>query len=614
MVHPGRGKCQKRKRDSNVPLQVVDCTPLQLWAWWNDMGLIEQGIIFKYLGFLTRIMQVEPKRDVIEALLSFWDPTNNVFRFSNFEMTPTLEEIAGFTGFGVRLHHQRLIAPRGISINKFFQHLSICKVKEKSLDKGWISLQFLYDRYGREDGFKKFGRTLNNKGSFETWKEHRRFAFMVAFLGTMVFPRRGGKINILLTGVVDVLIEKKNYTIVSMILADIYRALTVCQKGKRFFEGCNILLQLWIVEHLYRPPTVARFIQDRSDYITSHAKRVEKYRCPEGVNAWVEHFRSLTEDKITWNYPWFPWVEVIHMSSVRPFLLLMGIRGVQPYVPLRVLRQLGRRQILPITEDMKDFVSEVGPKVPLPEGLAQKIWDGCLVMGIGTMVKERHAGETHPEYSNWLEQQPRLQVRPERSVKEPIDHEAEIELAMRDYVAENQELRANLELARAALTQQQAEFEEERAKAIQRETLLRGQLDLATIRGTQVAELAVSRQQQLRTCDQKSQTDFDRERAQWIRERGRLREEIESVSTQERRAREMVASHDQQIRGWNQTCNSLRSKVRRLADRTAQMGLDYEEMNHEQFLAEVPEFAEYLMNSVQDIYQSVGGRVRPPSP
>ncbi|KAG5631432.1 hypothetical protein H5410_003149 [Solanum commersonii] len=128
-------------------------------------------------------MQVEPKRDVIEAFLSFWDPTHNVFHFSNFEMTPTLEEIASFTGFGVR--------------------------------------------YGKEDGFKKFGRKLNNKGSFETWKENRRFAFMVAFFGNNSFPRRGGKINILLTGVVNVLIEKKNYTIIPMILADIYRALTV---------------------------------------------------------------------------------------------------------------------------------------------------------------------------------------------------------------------------------------------------------------------------------------------------------------------------------------------------------------------------------------------------
>ncbi|KAK4716413.1 hypothetical protein R3W88_014751 [Solanum pinnatisectum] len=300
MVHLDREKCQKRKRDLNVPLQVVDCTPLQLWAWWKDMGLLEQGIIFKYLGFLTRIMQVDPKRDVIEALLSFWDPTNNDFCFSNFELTPTLEEIA---------------TPRGISINKLFQHLNICKAQEESLDKGWISSQFLYDRYGKEDRFKKFGRKLNNKRSFETWKEHRRFPFIVAFLGTMVFPRRGGKINIRLAGVVNVLIEKKNYTIVPMILADINRVLIVCQKGKHLFEGCNILLQLWIVKHLYRPPTVARFTQDRTDYIISHTKRVEKYRCPYGVNAWVECCRLLTEDKITWNYPWFPWEEVIHMLS-----------------------------------------------------------------------------------------------------------------------------------------------------------------------------------------------------------------------------------------------------------------------------------------------------------
>ncbi|KAH0694037.1 hypothetical protein KY285_021134 [Solanum tuberosum] len=231
------------------------------------------------------------------------------------------------------------------------------------------------------------------------------------------------------------------------------------------------------------------------------------------------------------------------------------------------------------------------------------------------MVKERHTEETHPEYSNWLEKQLLLQVRPKRYVKEPIDHEAEmnikVKLSMCDYLAENQALRAELELARAALTQQQVEFKEERAKATQRETLLQGQVNLATIRGSQIAELAVSRQQQLKTGDQNNQTDFNQERAQWIRERGRLRKELELVSTQGRRAREMVAPRDQQIRGWNQTCNSLRSKVHRLADRATQMGLDYQEINHEQFLAEVPEFIEYLTSSLQDIYQSVGGRLRP---
>ncbi|KAK4716412.1 hypothetical protein R3W88_014750 [Solanum pinnatisectum] len=76
----------------------------------------------------------------------------------------------------------------------------------------------------------------------------------------------------------------------------------------------------------------------------------------------------------------------------------------------------------------------------------------------------------------------------------------------------------------------------------------------------------------------------------------------------------MVASRDQQIRRWNQTCNLLLSKVHRLADPAAQMGLDYQEMNHEQFLVKVSEFTEYLATSLKDIYQSVRGHLRPQSP
>ncbi|KAH0773493.1 hypothetical protein KY290_010630 [Solanum tuberosum] len=66
----------------------------------------------------------------------------------------------------------------------------------------------------------------------------------------------------------------------------------------------------------------------------------------------------------------------------------------------------------------------MGPKIPLFEGLAQRIWDGCIIMGqIDMMVKERHKGENHSGYSDCLEKQPRLHVRPEKSLKGPIDHE-----------------------------------------------------------------------------------------------------------------------------------------------------------------------------------------------
>lgn len=140
---------------------------------------------------------------------------------------------------------------------------------------------------------------------------------------------------------------------------------------------------------------MARFIHNRSVYITSHVKRIEKYECPKKVNVWIKRFHLLNADKITWNFPWFPWEEVIYVLIFRPFFLLIGIRGVQPYVPLRVLRQLGRRQIVPITEDMKIFVFEVGPGIPLLEGFVQKIWDGYLVMEFETMVEESDIGEAH---------------------------------------------------------------------------------------------------------------------------------------------------------------------------------------------------------------------------
>ncbi|MCD9559082.1 hypothetical protein HAX54_016813 [Datura stramonium] len=36
MFYPGSEMCQKRKRDVNVPLQVVDRVSWQLWIWWNE--------------------------------------------------------------------------------------------------------------------------------------------------------------------------------------------------------------------------------------------------------------------------------------------------------------------------------------------------------------------------------------------------------------------------------------------------------------------------------------------------------------------------------------------------------------------------------------------------
>ena len=158
------------------------------------MDTFDYDEIHKYLDFLTSIMTIKPNREVIDALLTFWDPKNNVFYFLNFELTPTVGEIVAYVGYG-DIHRKKLIAPRLISINKVCKLMNLRNSKEESIEKGWVSLQFLYDRYGRQEGFKRYGKQLCNKGNFEAWKVHRRFAFMIAFLGTMVFPRREQKLT-----------------------------------------------------------------------------------------------------------------------------------------------------------------------------------------------------------------------------------------------------------------------------------------------------------------------------------------------------------------------------------------------------------------------------------
>ena len=52
----------------------------------------------------------------------------------------------------------------------------------------------------------------------------------------------------------------------------------------------------------------------------------------------------------------------------------MGLRGVQPYMPLRVMRQLEKRQFLPPNKDKGEFMYEFHPEIPLRKSEIFKIW------------------------------------------------------------------------------------------------------------------------------------------------------------------------------------------------------------------------------------------------
>ncbi|KAH0635947.1 hypothetical protein KY289_035862 [Solanum tuberosum] len=232
-------------------------------------------------------MEIDSRRDVIEALIPFWDPKNNVFQFSDFEMTPTLEEIASLMGKGssVRdadLHNKKPIIPKNVDAKKFLDLSKINQIEKDSLINGWVSLDFLYERYRQKDGFKNYQNQLSNQGGVEAWKANGSFAFMVTFLGIIVYPKRDKHIDIRLAEVVKMLTTMESPTIIPMILTNMFCALTKCINGEMYFEGCNILLQILFLEHLYHHDRAAKFTPDWCNYVSSHKKREEKINFPKG--------------------------------------------------------------------------------------------------------------------------------------------------------------------------------------------------------------------------------------------------------------------------------------------------------------------------------------------
>lgn len=100
-------------------------------------------------------MHIKLQEDLIKALVTFWDPVHNVFRFSDFEHTLTLEEIAGYIDFGQELRKQQLIFPRVPLVHKFFDLLKISKQMSKDrASKGSCLFYFLYFRFGHSAGIE----------------------------------------------------------------------------------------------------------------------------------------------------------------------------------------------------------------------------------------------------------------------------------------------------------------------------------------------------------------------------------------------------------------------------------------------------------------------------
>jgi len=191
--------------------------------WWHDLGDNSRKVVTKALGSLVGLLKVKPRKDIIKALIPFWDPAHNVFHFADFVLTPTLEEIAGYAGFDGNLRNQYPAAPRVVTPHNFLDLISISRdIRDGNLAKGFCTFYFLYRRYGNPRGFEMPDTGLTHAENQDKWEARRGLAFIMAFLGILICPRKDGNIELGLAGIADFMMKKANGTIVPMILAEIY--------------------------------------------------------------------------------------------------------------------------------------------------------------------------------------------------------------------------------------------------------------------------------------------------------------------------------------------------------------------------------------------------------
>ena len=97
---------------------VVKVNPI-LKTWWKDIQKNRELEVNELLGGLTALISVESDCHLIKALLKFWDTERLVFKFRDFELTPTIKEVGGFMGLAYK--ELEMIVPHKPSPRSFVE-------------------------------------------------------------------------------------------------------------------------------------------------------------------------------------------------------------------------------------------------------------------------------------------------------------------------------------------------------------------------------------------------------------------------------------------------------------------------------------------------------------
>ncbi|KAK4723565.1 hypothetical protein R3W88_026344 [Solanum pinnatisectum] len=337
--------------------------PALLKIWYNDINTFHKRDLNKYIGALTELINMVGWPKPVEVLTGYWDNERMVFRFGTMEITPTIEEIRDGidtvdTGLEKRVIKQEsILIPNKPTLEDIINWLGLRKDYSYWAKGSSISFRNLYVRFGHASFYPK-------------WDGIRPLAFTIALLGTMVFPQGPSlSINTRVVMLAHTLFHEhlnqgqvKYYPIAPVILSDMYRALGRCKEGHRYFQGCNLLLQWWILSHLAKGHGIQQLhtldnnnsLKGLNDVLFWADLENRKTR-----GRWAQIFSELREDDIQWMFNRFISKDIIVRGHRQLVLPLPGIRGIRPYAPIRVLRQFERVQTTPLNAYYRIYVFDI---------------------------------------------------------------------------------------------------------------------------------------------------------------------------------------------------------------------------------------------------------------
>ncbi|KAG5590458.1 hypothetical protein H5410_040972 [Solanum commersonii] len=227
---------------------------------------------------------MEANKLLITLMIEFWQTTTMTFQFTDFEITPTLEEISQIVDLPLVSR-----APLTLHVGNWFSLVFGFESRPdlRRVDEGWVKLNYLFKRFDRRESYDR------------------------------------GPVRV---------------TIVLMILAEIFRSLSLCSRGYDQFKGSNLLLQIWALEHFYQRLAENGTEANLHNKIRSHAMRLSMWDALNNEDGWRLFLTHLTGNHIQWRLPWVHGRALLRTNHTY-FIELIGLEGFQPYAPLRVLRQ-----------------------------------------------------------------------------------------------------------------------------------------------------------------------------------------------------------------------------------------------------------------------------------